>query len=120
MHDDLKILIVDSNPNIRETLRDLLEPKGFHVRTAGDGTEALRCFDQTAFDLVFSGLHIPRMGGLELLNRLKERLNEVFVVLLTGNRTTELAVKEANQAPFDYILKPLDQKRLFALIDRVA
>jgi two-component system NtrC family response regulator/two-component system response regulator HydG len=120
MHDDLKILIVDSNPNIRETLRDLLEPKGFHVRTAGDGTEALRCFDQTAFDLVFTGLHIPRMGGLELLNRLKERFNEVFVVLLTGNSTTELAVKEANQGPFDYILKPLDQKRLFALIDRVA
>jgi DNA-binding NtrC family response regulator len=120
MHDDLKILIVDSNPNIRETLRDLLEPKGFHVRTAGDGTEALRCFDQTAFDLVFTGLHIPRMGGLELLNRLKERFNEVFVVLLTGNSTTELAVKETNQGPFDYILKPLDQKRLFVIVDRVA
>ncbi len=120
MHDDLKILIVDKNPNIRETLRDLLEPKGFHVRTAGDGTEALRCFDQTTFDLVFTGLHIPHMGGLELLNRLKERFNEVFVVLLTGNSTTELTVKEATQGPFDYILKPLDQKRLFALIDRVA
>ena len=119
MHDDLKILIVDNDPNIRETLRDLLEPKGFHVRTAGDGNEALRCFDQTAFDLVFTRLHIPRMGGLELLNRLKERFPEVFVVLLTGNGTTELAVKEANQWPFDYILKPLDQKRLFALIDRV-
>lgn len=120
MHDDLKILIVDKNPNIRETLRDLLESKGFHVRTVGDGTEALRCFDQTAFDLVFTGLHIPHMGGLELLNRLKERFNEVFVVLLTGNSTTELTVKEANQGPFDYILKPLDHKRLFALIDRVA
>jgi DNA-binding NtrC family response regulator len=58
--------------------------------------------------------------GLELLNRLKERFPEVFVVLLTGNGTTELAVKETNQWPFDYILRPLDQKRLFALIGRVA
>jgi len=120
MGDDLKILIVNNDPTIRETLRDLLEPRGFHVRTAGDGIEALRCFDQAALDLVFTGLHMPRMGGMELLNRLKQRYPEVFVVLLTGNGTTELALKETSQAAFDYVLKPLDQKGLFALIDRVA
>jgi DNA-binding NtrC family response regulator len=120
MGDDLKILIVNNDPTIRETLRDLLEPRGFHVRTAGDGIEALRCFDQAALDLVFTGLHMPRMGGMELLNRLKQRYPEVFVVLLTGNGTTELALKETSQTAFDYVLKPLDQKGLFALIDRVA
>ncbi len=120
MGEDLKILIVNNDPTIRQTLRDLLEPRGFHVRTAGDGIEALRCFDQAALDLVFTGLHMPRMGGMELLNRLKQRYPEVFVVLLTGNGTTELALKETSQAAFDYVLKPLDQKGLFALIDRVA
>ena len=120
MGDDLKILIVNNDPTVRQTLRDLLEPRGFHVRTAGDGIEALRCFDQAALDLVFTGLHMPRMGGMELLNRLKQRYPEVFVVLLTGNGTTELALKETSHAAFDYVLKPLDQKGLFALIDRVA
>lgn len=120
MGDDLKILIVNNDPTIRETLRDLLEPRGFHVRTAADGVEALRCFDQALLDLVFTGLHMPRMGGMELLNRLKQRYPEVFVVLLTGNGTTELALKGTSQAAFDYVLKPVDQKGLFALIDRVA
>ena len=120
MGDDLKILIVNNDPTVRQTLRDLLELRGFHVRTAGDGIEALRCFDQAALDLVFTGLHMPRMGGMELLNRLKQRYPEVFVVLLTGNGTTELALKETSYVAFDYVLKPLDQKGLFALIDRVA
>jgi DNA-binding NtrC family response regulator len=120
MSDDLKILIVSKDPNMRETLRDLLESKGFHVHTARDGVEALRCFDQTAFDLVFTELLMPRMGGRELLNRLEERFPEVFVVLLTGSGPRELTIKETNRGAFDYILKPPDHKRLFALISRVA
>jgi DNA-binding NtrC family response regulator len=120
MPDDLKILIVSNDSNIGETLKDLLEPKGLDVHAAGDGIEALRCFDKSPFDLVFTELLMPRMGGLELLNRLKERFPEVSVVLLTGGGPTELAVQVTNHGAFDYILKPPDQKRLFALIDRVA
>jgi len=120
MHDDLKILIVNNDPDIRETIRDLLEPKGLHVYAAEDGIEALRCFDQTGFDLVFTGLRMPRMGGMELLNRLRERFPDVFVVLLTGHGPTESAIQITNHGAFDYILKPTDQKRLFALIKRVA
>ena len=120
MPDDLKILIVSNDPNIGETLKDLLEPKGLDVHAAGDGIEALRCFDKSPFDLVFTELLMPRMGGLELLNRLKERFPEVSVVLLTGGGPTELAVQVTNHGAFDNILKPPDQKRLFALIDRVA
>ena len=120
MPEDLKILIVSNDSNIGETLKDLLEPKGLDVHAAGDGIEALRCFDKSPFDLVFTELLMPRMGGLELLNRLKERFPEVSVVLLTGGGPTELAVQVTNHGAFDYILKPPDQKRLFALIDRVA
>jgi two-component system NtrC family response regulator/two-component system response regulator HydG len=120
MPDDLKIIIASNDPNIRQTLKDLLEPRGLHVHTAGDGIEALRCFDNTPFDLVFTELLMPRMGGRELLSRLKERFPELFVVLLTGNSTTELALQPTNHAAFDYILKPQDQKSLFALIKIVA
>jgi two-component system NtrC family response regulator/two-component system response regulator HydG len=120
MPDDLKIIIASNDPNIRQTFKDLLEPRGLHVHTAGDGIEALRCFDKTPFDLVFTELLMPRMGGRELLSRLKERFPELFVVLLTGNSTTELALQPTNHAAFDYILKSQDQKSLFALIKIVA
>jgi two-component system NtrC family response regulator/two-component system response regulator HydG len=120
MPDDLKIIIASNDPNIRQTFKDLLEPRGLHVHTAGDGIEALRCFDNTPFDLVFTELLMPRMGGRELLSRLKERFPELFVVLLTGNSTTELALQPTNHAAFDYILKSQDQKSLFALIKIVA
>ncbi len=120
MRDDLRILIVNHDPSVCEMLRDLLEPRGFDVRTAGDGVEALRCLDQTVLDLVFTGLHMPRMGGMELLNRVKERFPEVFVVLLMGNGASELALKQTSEKTFDYILKPLDQEGLFTLINRVA
>lgn len=119
--DDLKIIIVDNELNARETLRDLLESRGYHVSTAGDGVEALRSFEETAFDVVFTELQMPRMGGLELLNRLKERFPEAFVVLLTRNGPTELAVQATkNHGAFDCIPKPPDQKRLFTLINKVA
>jgi len=91
--DDLRIIIVDNELSARETLRDLLESKGYHVRTVGDGVEALRCFEETAFDVAFTELHMPHMGGLELLNRLKARFPEVFVVLLTEDGSTELAAQ---------------------------
>jgi two-component system NtrC family response regulator/two-component system response regulator HydG len=120
MPDDLKIIIASNDPNIRQTFKDLLEPRGLHVHTAGDGIEALRCFDKTPFDLVFTELLMPRMGGRELLSRLKERFPELFVVLLSGNSTTELALQPTNHAAFDYILKSQDQKSLFALIKIVA
>ncbi|MFB0532675.1 MAG: sigma-54-dependent transcriptional regulator [Desulfatiglandales bacterium] len=121
MSDDLKILIVTSDPHIREAVRDLLGPKGFQVHTAADGTEALRCCEQGPLDLVFTTLTMPRMGGRELLSRVKERFPEVFVVLLTGDSATGIALKEADhQGAFDGILKPFDQEGLFALIDRVA
>jgi DNA-binding NtrC family response regulator len=120
MYDDLKILIVNSDPAVRDMLRGLLEPRGFHVHTASDGVEALRCFERTVLDLVFTGLHLPRMGGMELLNRVKERFPEVFVVLLNGKGITELTLKQTGHQAFDYILKSMDQDRLLALIDRVA
>lgn len=121
MPEDLKILIVGDESNTQKAIRDLMESKGYHVRTAGDGIEALKCFEETAFDVVFTELQMPRMGGLELLERLKEKFPEAFVVLLTRNGPTELAVQATkNHGAFDYIPKPPKQKRLFTLINKVA
>ena len=120
MSGDLKILLVGNEPNAREAFKDLMESKGFHVRAAGNGVEALRYFDKTVFDLVFTELQMPQMGGLELLEKLKEKFPEVFVVLLSGHGTTELAIQITNNGAYGYMLKPTDQEKLFTTINRIA
>jgi DNA-binding NtrC family response regulator len=118
--EDLKILVVSQNHDECENLRELLEAKSYFVQTAANGSEALNYFEQITFDLVFTKLLMPKVGGRELLSRLKERFPEVFVVLLTGDATTELAVMDTVQGAFNYILKPPYQKSLFPLINTVA
>ncbi len=119
MLNDLKILIVTKDPAHREKVKGVLEPEVSYVVTARDGNEALRCFDQTPFDLVFTELRIPGMGGLELSNQLRERFPEVFVALFTDG-TTDRATQEIEQGAFDYTLKSSDHEELFALTNRVA
>ena len=119
MLDELKILIVSGNPAQREHLQGLLEPKVSYVVTARDGNEALRYFDQTYFDLVFTELLMPGMGGLELSEHLRERFPEVFVVLCADGKT-EVSKRETEHGGFDYILKGSDRDELFALTKRIA
>ena len=119
MLDELKILIVSGNPAQREHLQGLLEPKVSYVLTARDGNEALRYFDQTYFDLVFTELIMPGMGGLELSEHLRERFPEVFVVLCADGKT-EVSKRETEHGGFDYILKGSGRDDLFALTKKIA
>ena len=119
MLDELKILIVSANAARREHLQGFLEPKVSYVLTARDGDEALRYFDQTYFDLVFTELLMPGMGGLELSEHLRERFPEVFVVLCADAKT-EVSKRKTGHGGFDYILKGSDRDELFALTKRIA
>jgi two-component system NtrC family response regulator/two-component system response regulator HydG len=119
MQNDLRILIASRDAEEREALKGLLEPMGFSISTAGDGMEAMRCFEQNVFDVVFTQLMMPHMGGLELVNRLRERFPEIFVVLLAGNGAKGLSAQEAHYSAFDYTLRSFDSESLCALIDKV-
>ncbi len=119
MLNDFKILIVTKDAAHREKVKGVLEPEVSYVLTARDGNEALRCFEQTPFDLVFTELRMPGMGGLELSNQLRERFPEVFVALFTDG-TTDRATQEIEKGAFDYTLKSSDREELFALTNRVA
>lgn len=116
---DLNILIVGDDRTARETIKGSMDSKGLRVRTAGNGIEALKYFDKTMFDLVLTELQMPHMGGLELLERLKEKYPEVFVVLLTGPDTTELAIQITNNGAYGYMLKHPDQEKLFTILQRI-
>ena len=116
---ELKILIVSGNAARREHLQGLLEPKVSYVLTVRDGKEALRYFDQTYFDLVFTELLMPGMGGLELSEHLRERFPEVFVVLCV-DAGTEVAKRETEKSRFDHILNTLERDEVLTLINRIA
>jgi len=119
MPDDLRVLIVCGDRTSREKLKGLLEPEVSYVVTARDGKEALRFFAQTPFDLVFTELIMPGMGGLELSDRLRDRFPDVFVVLLAES-SAEQGVEEPPDGAFDYILKSSDRKALSDLTNKVA
>ena len=116
---DLKIHVVGDERSTRELIEGSMASKGLHVRTAENGIEALKHFYKTMFELVFTGLQMPRMGGLELLERLKEGYPVIFVVLLTGPDSTELAIQITNNGAYGYMLRPTDQDKLFTILHRI-
>jgi len=84
-----RILVVDDEPAILQTLRDLFEAGGHHVRTGRDGLEALAIARQEPFDLVLSDISMPRMSGIELLALMEREFPETHRVLLTAHTLDE-------------------------------
>ena len=87
------ILIVDDEESILKTLAGILEDEGYKTLTAGDGVEALAVAQREVPDLVMLDIWMPRMEGLETLQRLKELYPELIVVMMSGHGTIETAVK---------------------------
>lgn len=108
-----KILIVDDERAIRNTLKEILEFEGYSVETAEDGKTALEKAGQTAFDLVYSDVKMPEMDGIELLEALRrEGAGDCPVVMISGHGNIETAVEAIKKGAYDFIEKPLDLNRL--------
>jgi len=114
-----RILVVDDESSIRDTLRRYLHQAGHRVETAPDGIEALQTVEEGAFDIVITDLNMPRMGGVELVKRLKEYSPQTITIVLTGHGSLDSAVAVLHQGCDDYLLKPLNNFELIAhSIDR--
>ena len=112
------VLIVDDEPLIRDILADFLGMEGYQVRTAGDGVAALEELAQHPFDLMISDLKMPRMGGLELLDQVRERFPHLLTVLMTGFGTVETAIVAMKRGAYDYILKPFKADEVIRVVQR--
>jgi two-component system response regulator PilR (NtrC family) len=107
-----RILVVDDEEGMREFLGILLQKEGYRVQTAQSGQEALVRLGKERFDLVITDLKMPKMSGIELLNRIKEKDPDVGVVLITAYASTETAVDAMKGGAFDYIAKPFDVEEM--------
>lgn len=111
----VRILVVDDERAIRDTLKGILEDEGYDVTAAEDGAEALALFEKSPYDVVLCDIKMPKMDGVEVLEKLLE-LGDVPVVMISGHGTIETAVDAMRRGAYDYIEKPLDLNRLLVSV----
>lgn len=105
-----RVLVVDDEQGIRKTLETLLKIGGFEVITAEDGAAALAALQGHQFDLIISDISMPNLGGVELLEKVRDRDPDLPVVLLTGLPSMETAIRAVELGASKYIMKPIDAK----------
>ena len=108
----MKILVVDDEKSIRNTMKDILSYEGHEILLAEKGKEALKMVADTPFDLVFCDIKMPEMDGVEVLEKLQESYPELPVVMISGHGTIEVAVDCIRKGAYDFIEKPLDLNRI--------
>ncbi|MBK9523361.1 MAG: sigma-54-dependent Fis family transcriptional regulator [Bacteroidetes bacterium] len=111
-----RILIIDDEKAIRNTLRDILQYEKFEVDEAADGLEGLKKAETGNFDLVLCDIKMPKMDGIEVLSKLQEMNPDLPVVMISGHGTIETAVEAIKKGAYDYIAKPPDLNRLLVTV----
>jgi DNA-binding NtrC family response regulator len=106
------ILIVDDEKAIRKTLSEILSFEGYEIEEASDGEEGLKKFSEKSFDLVLCDIKMPKMDGIEFLEKAKQVNPDVPIIIISGHGNIDTAVEAVKKGAFDYISKPPDLNRL--------
>ena len=110
------ILVVDDEPSIRRTLREILEYEGYSVGESQDGEQVLQAVHENHFDLVLLDVKMPKRDGMEVLHILAKDYPQLPVVMISGHGTIETAVEATRAGAFDFIEKPPDLNRLLLTV----
>lgn len=108
MTDEARILVVDDEEEVRQLVAEFLETRGYSVITAASGFEALTAVKHYRPDLVLMDIMMPKMSGLETLQRIREIDHRVGVIMLTAVDDEAVAKEAMRREVYDYITKPLD------------
>jgi len=112
----MTILIVDDEEAIRTSLSGILEDEGFRTFCAGDGMEAIIMVERDMPDLVLLDIWMPRMDGLETLQKLKQTYPGLLVIMMSGHGTIETAVRSTKLGAYDFIEKPLSLEKVIVSV----
>lgn len=107
-----KILVIDDERSIRNTLKEILEFEKYQVELAEDGIKALEMIKTSDFDVVLCDIKMPGLDGIEVLQKLEELKPDTPVVMISGHGNIDTAVESIKKGAFDFIEKPLDLNRL--------
>lgn len=116
----LRLLVVEDDPDLRETLVTGLSRRGFVVGAVGDGDHALATLAREEFDLVVLDLRIPGRDGIQVLQSMRADGHDAEVIIVTGHAEIESAIEALKLKAFDYITKPFRFAELFEVVNRAA
>ncbi len=108
----MKVLIIDDEPSLRQTVSMILGEEGYEVLLASDGKEGLDKALQLEPDMVITDVRMPGMPGLEFLERYRAERGEALVIVMTAYGSTELAIEAMKKGAYDYIPKPFSADQL--------
>ncbi|MBE0679056.1 MAG: sigma-54-dependent Fis family transcriptional regulator [Bacteroidales bacterium] len=111
-----KILVIDDEKSIRNTLKDVLEYEKYEVDLAEEGISGIELFTQGAYDVVLCDIKMAKMDGIEVLQKLQEHSADVPVIMISGHGNIDTAVDAIRKGAFDFLEKPLDLNRLLITI----
>ena len=112
----MKILIIDDERSIRNSLKEILIDEGYDVDVAENGVQGCQMVDNERYSVIFCDIKMPEMDGLEVLDRLNEMGVESAVVMISGHGDINTAVECIKKGAFDFIQKPLDLNRILITI----
>jgi DNA-binding NtrC family response regulator len=113
-----KILVVDDNPSMRESLEILLESRGYEVELAEDGSAAKRMIDNYEYDVILTDLRMGEIGGLQVLKHSQEKHTETEVIVVTAHGTIQTAVEATRLGAYDYITTPCENEEILLRIEK--
>jgi two-component system, OmpR family, phosphate regulon sensor histidine kinase PhoR len=114
----ISILVVDDERGIREGCRRILAAEGYSVDAAENGKEGLERVRSKSYDLILVDLMMPVMGGLEMMDKVKEIDQEAILIVITGFATIETAVEAMKHGAYDYVPKPFTPDSLVTVVNR--
>ena len=110
------ILIIDDEKAIRKTLTEILSFEGYKIDEASDGEEGLKKFRERTYDVVLCDIKMPKIDGIEFLQKAGESNPDVPIIMISGHGNIETAVEAVKKGAYDYISKPPDLNRLLITI----
>ncbi len=116
----MKVLIVDDERSIRNSLGEILGDEGYEVTVAEDGPSALAMVEKERFDVIFCDIKMPGMDGIEVLDKIISMGVDSAVVMISGHGDIDTAVECIKKGAFDFVQKPLDLNRILITIRNAA
>ncbi|MGE5347716.1 MAG: sigma-54-dependent transcriptional regulator [Actinomycetota bacterium] len=111
-----RILVIDDERSIRNTLKDVLEYEKYEVDLAEEGSAGIELFSQQQYDAVLCDIKMAKMDGIEVLQKMQEISADVPVIMISGHGNIDTAVDSIKKGAFDFLEKPLDLNRLLITI----
>jgi len=111
-----RILVVDDEKSIRNSLKDVLSYEGHIIEEAEDGMSAIMLVRKTEYDLVLCDVKMPKLDGLEFLEMASESRPDLNIIMISGHGNIETAVEAIKKGAYDYLAKPLDLNRLLVIV----